>query len=194
MRGFMVLVVRLHVFCIINRRRAPWKFQKLFTSRLSTRHRAYNFDIPRVTGEEKSTFYYNTIKDWNSLPDRLKACSNLLSFKAKLKQVHSTITYSNCTMRSGSCGLCDAYPWCYFSFVSYIQFFLSDYILRQFYTCGDSRFVCVLAVVHALPDTFVLKIISGDVLCSASSTVGNPGKHVNWDFHGTAQKKTTNPL
>ncbi len=53
---------------------------------MSTRHRAYNFDLPRVTGEEKCTFYYNTIKDRNGLPDRLKACSNLLSFKSKLKQ------------------------------------------------------------------------------------------------------------
>ncbi len=53
---------------------------------MSTRHRAYNFDLPRVTGEEKGTFYYNVIKDWNGLPDRLKACSNLLSCKSKLKQ------------------------------------------------------------------------------------------------------------
>ncbi len=30
---------------------------------MSTRHRAYNFDLPRVTGEEKGTFYNNAIKD-----------------------------------------------------------------------------------------------------------------------------------
>ncbi len=30
---------------------------------MNTRHRAYNFDLPRVTGEETATFYYNAIKD-----------------------------------------------------------------------------------------------------------------------------------
>ncbi len=36
--------------------------------------------------EETGTFYYNAIKDWNGLQDRLKISSNLLSFKSKLKQ------------------------------------------------------------------------------------------------------------
>ncbi len=49
---------------------------------MNTRHRACNFALARVMGEEKGTFYYNAIKDW----DRLKVCSNLLSFKSKLKQ------------------------------------------------------------------------------------------------------------
>ncbi len=53
---------------------------------MNTRHRACNFYLPKVTGEETGTFYYNAIKDWNGLPDRLKVCSNLLSFKSKLKQ------------------------------------------------------------------------------------------------------------
>ncbi len=53
---------------------------------MNTRHRAYNFDLPRVTGEETGTFYYNAIKDWNGLQDRLKISSNLLSLKPKLKQ------------------------------------------------------------------------------------------------------------
>ncbi len=26
---------------------------------MNTRHRAYNFELPRVTGEKKGTFYYN---------------------------------------------------------------------------------------------------------------------------------------
>ncbi len=30
---------------------------------MNTRHRAYNFDLPLVTGEETGTFYYNAIKD-----------------------------------------------------------------------------------------------------------------------------------
>ncbi len=53
---------------------------------MNTRHRAYNFDLPRVTGEETGIFYHNAIKDWNGLPDRLKISSNLLHFKLKLKQ------------------------------------------------------------------------------------------------------------
>ncbi len=53
---------------------------------MNTRHGAYTFDLPRVTGEEKGTFYYNAIKDWNGLPDGLRVCSNLMSFKSKLKQ------------------------------------------------------------------------------------------------------------
>ncbi len=58
---------------------------------MSTRHRAYNFDLPRVTGEEKGTYYYNAIKDLNCIQERLKACSNLISFKSKLKQCMQSI-------------------------------------------------------------------------------------------------------
>ncbi len=53
---------------------------------MSTRHRAHSFVLPRVTGQESHTLCYNAIKDWNGLPDTLKVCSNLLSFKSKLKQ------------------------------------------------------------------------------------------------------------
>ena len=52
---------------------------------INTRHRAYNFEVPRVTGQATATFYYNAIKDWNNLPDNLKAIPHLLSFKPKLK-------------------------------------------------------------------------------------------------------------
>ncbi len=53
---------------------------------MNTQHRAHNFDLSRVTGKETGTFYYNAIKDWNGLSDRLKISSTLLSFKSKLKQ------------------------------------------------------------------------------------------------------------
>ncbi len=50
---------------------------------MNTRHRAYNFDYLE-SREKRDTFYYNAIKDWNGLPDRLKISSNLLFFKSKL--------------------------------------------------------------------------------------------------------------
>ncbi len=50
---------------------------------MNTKHRAYNFVLPRVMGGESHTFYYNAIKDWNGLLDRLKVCNNFLSFKSK---------------------------------------------------------------------------------------------------------------
>ncbi len=50
---------------------------------MNIRYRAYNFDLPRVTGEETGTFQYGGIKNWNGLLDKLKVCSNLLSFKSK---------------------------------------------------------------------------------------------------------------
>ncbi len=58
---------------------------------MNPRHRAYNFDLPRVTGEETGTFYYNAVKNWNGLPDRLKVSSNLLS---KLKQCMQEVANS----------------------------------------------------------------------------------------------------
>ncbi len=47
---------------------------------------------PRVTGEEMDIFYYNGIKDWNALPDRLKAYSSLPSFKSTIKQHMQEVT------------------------------------------------------------------------------------------------------
>ncbi len=83
--------IRLHnthkVYCELAPKYSMTNFNKSRNRRgMNTRHRAYNFNLPRVTGEEEGTFYYNAIKDWNGLPDRLKTCSNLLSFKSKLKQ------------------------------------------------------------------------------------------------------------
>ncbi len=69
--------IRLHNFHKVYYEQEPKYLMTNFNKRrnrqgMNTRHRAYNFDLPRVTGEEKSTFYYNAIKDWNGIPDGLK--------------------------------------------------------------------------------------------------------------------------
>ncbi len=39
-----------------------------------TRNSQWNFVVPDVKRNESNTFYYNAIKDWNSLPNYLKTC------------------------------------------------------------------------------------------------------------------------
>ena len=38
----------------------------------SARGKHYNFVVPNVNGTTSTTFYFNAIKDWNSLPIPLK--------------------------------------------------------------------------------------------------------------------------
>ncbi len=45
----------------------------------------FNFNVPIIKGAERNTFYFNAIKDWNSLPEQLKACENMTSFKKGVK-------------------------------------------------------------------------------------------------------------
>ena len=51
----------------------------------STRESGENFVVPSVSGEATTTFYYNAIKDWNSLPLDIKTKSNFNSFKGAAK-------------------------------------------------------------------------------------------------------------
>ncbi len=37
-------------------------------------------------GIESNTFYFNAIKDWNSLPNNLKNCENTLTYKKRVKR------------------------------------------------------------------------------------------------------------
>ncbi len=46
-----------------------------------TRSRLWNFIVPNVKGNESNSFFFHAIKDWNSLPDELKTCDNIYSFK-----------------------------------------------------------------------------------------------------------------
>ncbi len=48
-----------------------------------TRRSKWYFIIPQIKGAEGNTFYYNAIKDWNSLPEDLKSCENIASFKKR---------------------------------------------------------------------------------------------------------------
>ncbi len=52
----------------------------------STRSSEWNFTVPTIKGAESNTFYFNAIKDWNSLPEQLKACKNIASFKQGVKR------------------------------------------------------------------------------------------------------------
>ncbi len=52
----------------------------------STRRSEWNFTVPKIKEAEGNTFYFNAIKDWNSLPQHLKACENILSFKKGVKR------------------------------------------------------------------------------------------------------------
>ena len=53
--------------------------------RISTRASANNFFVPRVAKEAAKTFYFNAIKNWNSLPDYIKSIEHENAFKEKLK-------------------------------------------------------------------------------------------------------------
>ncbi len=46
-----------------------------------TRSRQWNFVVPDVKGIERNTFYFNAVNYWNSLPNKLKSCEDLCSFK-----------------------------------------------------------------------------------------------------------------
>lgn len=51
----------------------------------NTRHNEFNFYVPSINGQLANTFYYNTIKDWNSLPSDIKKIKSTHEFKYKAK-------------------------------------------------------------------------------------------------------------
>lgn len=51
----------------------------------STRSSPFNFVTPKIKGIESSSFYYNAIHDWNSLPDSIKSITELDKFKKEVK-------------------------------------------------------------------------------------------------------------
>ena len=51
----------------------------------NTRSSQHNFVVPKIIGVESSTFYYNTIKYWNDLPNTIKAVDNLDQLKKQVK-------------------------------------------------------------------------------------------------------------
>ncbi len=69
---------------------APGYLQKNFVktrNRLQhTRSSQWNFNMPNVRGIESNTFYFNAVKDWNSLPNYLKNCENIHTYKKRIKR------------------------------------------------------------------------------------------------------------
>ncbi len=47
----------------------------------NTRNSQWNFVVPDVKGNESNTFYFNAVRNWNSLPNFIKTCENMCSFK-----------------------------------------------------------------------------------------------------------------
>ena len=60
-------------------------FVKVQISTIITRGSGENFVVPSVSGAAATTFYYNAIKDWNSLPLDVKTKRNFNSFKGTAK-------------------------------------------------------------------------------------------------------------
>ena len=52
----------------------------------TTRNSEYNFWIPPIKGQQKDTFFYNAIKDWNALPNDIKSNKNFNNFKSNVKE------------------------------------------------------------------------------------------------------------
>ena len=50
-----------------------------------TRGSNYNFRVPKINTITAGTFYYNAIKQWNSLPDDLRSVEDKVQFKKSLK-------------------------------------------------------------------------------------------------------------
>ena len=51
----------------------------------NTRSSPYNFVTPKIKGKESTSFYYNAIQDWNTLPEWIKSISDLQRFKKEVK-------------------------------------------------------------------------------------------------------------
>ncbi len=61
-------------------------FKKARNRTQHTRNRQWNFAVPDIKGTKSNTFYLNVIKGWNSLPNDLKTCENICSFKKGVKR------------------------------------------------------------------------------------------------------------
>ena len=52
----------------------------------NTRGSSENFIVPRVSNQALTTFFFNGIKDWNSLPSEIKSCVSFNVFKTSVKK------------------------------------------------------------------------------------------------------------
>ena len=75
-----------HVFNIFNDLSPPYmndNFNRVNSLHShNTRGSAYNFHIPKIkTAQNAYSFYFNAIKNWNSLPDSIKSTTQKGNFK-----------------------------------------------------------------------------------------------------------------
>ena len=79
-----------HVHKIYQTKNAPYLSDNFcrvsLTHKYNTRGSQYNFVVPNVKGAASSTFYSTAIKEWNALPEYIKAISNINNFKIELKK------------------------------------------------------------------------------------------------------------
>ena len=78
-----------HVFNIVHDN-APLYMKNSFTLVSSSYRNTrsvdnMNFTIPYIKSCQDQTFYYNAIKDWNTLPSSIKQLDNKCSFKRSVK-------------------------------------------------------------------------------------------------------------
>ena len=82
--------VRLnHVFRIFNDQARDYMHQNFIRvtdqHHHCTRNSSVNYVVPQVNGILSRTFYYNAIKNWNSLPADIRKIKNKTNFKDKVK-------------------------------------------------------------------------------------------------------------
>ncbi len=78
-----------HVHKIINEKAPPYMLNNFKrTNQLHchrTRNSAFSFIVPRVNSNAYNSFYYTSIKSWNSLPAKLQSMTCYNSFKKNVK-------------------------------------------------------------------------------------------------------------
>ncbi len=55
---------------------------------MNTRHRAFDFDLSRVKGEEKGTFYYNAIKRLERSTGQTEGLQHFTIIRVKVKTMY----------------------------------------------------------------------------------------------------------
>ena len=79
-----------HVFNIFHGNAPNYLCDKFILNKNNTRGATNNnYVIPKIKGKESSCFYYNAIKDWNTLPLDTKQLSSKQSLKKTCKVVFS---------------------------------------------------------------------------------------------------------
>ena len=82
-----------HVFDVFNERGLEYLRSHLTwvsnVHQYSTRNSVHNFKVSKSTTIISGSFYYNAIRDWNSLPSETKSITNKQLFKKSVKKTSS---------------------------------------------------------------------------------------------------------